>query len=1144
MIRKQIALAAAVALSFPAVIWALGLGPLQTNSALNEPYNARIELLGMTANDFDTLKIELADQDQFQRAGIPFTEDLLNLRFEVVENPSGSDYIAISTREPVREPFLNFLLELNWASGRMVREYTVLLDPPVQLTRRPSSSASATASRAPVQPATPRSAPAATRTYDGSDYAVQRGDTLWSIASRTMPAGANSVQQMMVALQTANPDAFIDGNINKLRSGAVLRIPDANAVADISRAQALDEVRRQQQQWLGSREIDTPSTAARPIGAAARSSATTSTPNSGARLQIVAPSDEGGGTAGGASREDLTVAQRENDELRAKIAEAEEIIDLLQRQVDIKDNELATLQSQLGSDSTDADEPVSTDEPAETVARTPAVEPAPEPEPEAEKPVTPVATRPATPPPAPAEKGLLETIGDMVPGGLITLGAGLVLIAAGIAALLLRSSRRNDDEPAFEMRPAVAKPAPKSPSEEAAGDDVDEAMSTVPGTDAEDFTATLDSLEAHGETSPDMVSTIEASHDELSSATVEVDPLEEVNVYLAYERFDQAEELVRKAIAANPDEHNYKLRLLEVFYSANDKKAYEEAARDLHDAVDGSGPLWDSAVAMWQEMSPNRAMFEEVTDFNKTGVYAAGAAAAGAAAKTFVDITGDDAQADGDLTESTAVGLATEAMDDVGSDLDFDLSNTTDMADSGTVDFTATEHELDQADIQTIIEQPAESVADEPDGIFDITAGGDESAEDVFDISGGVESPVEPVDFQATIADESGAAIDDPLDVTTSGQLSPEDHSDLLNVTSPGAAADEDMLDITSSQFGDTQDGLDLSSRQEETELPRFDVSDTVAPLFDADEAAGETVAAASETVASLEDLAETAADMEGTTDEMVLDFDIGEIADTDSAEDTVAVLGDDDFDLALETTGNLEEIEAERLGASTEGELDFDLTVDEDTGGMEDSLAGASTDLDLTLDGDDDELPDLSLHGGELDAIVGSPAESAANLEDDLVTTDSAADELDSEFDLSLEDTSELSELAIEETVELPRMGSVAAADDDGIEFDDDETSLEELTKSMEDTVSGLGGVGAELDVSMDIDAALNEEHALELPDDGELDAQLSDEDEADTKLNLAKAYIELGDKDGARAILDEVMRDGTSAQRSEARSLRDQLA
>jgi pilus assembly protein FimV len=400
--------------------------------------------------------------------------------------------------------------------------------------------------------------------------------------------------------------------------------------------------------------------------------------------------------------------------------------------------------------------------------------------------------------------------------------------------------------------------------------------------------------------------------------------------------------------------------------------------------------------------------------------------------------------------------------------------------------------------------------------VLDITSGGEEAPAgtgDVFDIS----ATQEGLDLDFTQGD-AVTTPSDLLDVTRSGDVTAGDHGDLLNVTTPGPTGteDEDVLDITTSQFGDTQGGADAAPEK----LIEFDISDTVAPAFDSQDR--------DEPLVMPVEAAPLGEDVSG--DEGALDFDIGGLAttDTDEAEDF-----GDDFDLALETTGDLEQMDADAAAAAASGSVDLDLTLD-DAG----AAKAAGEDLDLTVDGElsgTATVPEMSLQGSELDSIV---AQAEATMSD----LDAEAD-ADADFDLSLEDTSELSELAIDETLELPR-----GDETDLSGFDADQTSLEDLTRSMEDTVSSLDGSGLDLDVSMDLDAALAAEtnvpeSTLVLPTDPDAEVQ-SDVDETDTKLNLAKAYIELGDRDGARSILDEVVREGSPAQQAEAESLRSQLS
>jgi pilus assembly protein FimV len=1116
MIRKVLALTA-VALLAPGLAHALGLGPLETRSALNEPFNARIELVGATAQDFDTLTVELADAAQFQRAGIPLTEVLLNLDIEVIQPPSGADYVSITTREPVREPFLNFLLEINWANGRIIREYTVLLDPPSYVTQR--------AQRAPAAPPVARAVPSEAEpsravqapSIGSSSYGpTASGDTLWSIASRSVPDPSVSVHQMMLALLEANPDAFINGNINALKQGVVLRIPDYEAATRLSRSEAIAEVGRQTEAWESARLA---STGQQPLGTPRRGGADrTSGGESGARLEIVAPGEgeaEGASAApvaGGSSeinllRESLDALEQENAEQRARLSEAEEIIDLQQRQIDIKDQELAALQQRLAEQGAaeEAAAPSAEPSPPEAPvaeAEAPAEEPAPEPE--TAPPPTP---RPSVPVTEPAAGGLV----DAVPGGWLTVGGAALVVALVVIGFTTRALRGRGEQAMPRVSPALATAGAGA----AATTLFDEAetkprarqaepaafSATQPGATAESLAeSTLAEMPAE-----DFMRTMEATAEDLQVAPTAEDPLEEVNVYLAYERFDQAEELVRNAIAKYPNEHKYKLRLLEVFYSANDKRKYEEAARSLRDAVPEKDPLWQSALAMWQEMSPNRALFADSGDYVTTLV---GLPGTDAASKTFLDVTGN-------LAESTQVSLRREAEEDTTeeSGLDFDLESGKAGAEEGFVDVTAGTGK-EQSVLDLLGTEPRADSGE----VLDITAGREESPEamgTVLDI--GAETKSEALEFDLGMMEEAETA-SDLLDVTKSGEFAPDDQAEILNVTSPGAAVadDEDLLDITTSQFGDTQDGLE--TRSEASQPIEFDVSDTVAPAFETEEVEDK------DEVVPLD----SAPLAEAAKGEETLDFDIGSLDQVSPGEELPI---EDDFDLSLETTGDLDELE----GAATKTEPELGATQEESS-----ALRDTDQGLELTLDDDTQDTlnpEDLSLHGSEIDSLIDDAKATMQELHAD--------DDTDGGFDLSLEDTNELSELAIDETLELPR-----AEETDISAFDDDQVSLEELTKSMEDTFAGLDSESPELEQSMDLDAELEgaatteerPEPTIVMPTDPDVEVQ-SDVDETDTKLNLAKAYIELGDKDGARTILDEVIRDGTEGQRDEARGLRAQL-
>ena len=237
---------------------AAGLGKLTVLSALGQPLRAEIELTTSAGEDPASMAVKLASPEAFRSANIEFNPALLSLRF-VVEQRAGRQIIRVNSAQPLNEPFVDMLLELSWNNGRLVREYTFLLDPAELRTTQPAQVASAAPARS--QPAVPPAssqpaAPAATAPAsesrerariaaaregaqrqaaqrDAADaessYRVRRGDTLSGIAVRVKPAEI-SLDMMLVALYRANPDAFIGNNMNRLKSGQILSVPDSDAI--------------------------------------------------------------------------------------------------------------------------------------------------------------------------------------------------------------------------------------------------------------------------------------------------------------------------------------------------------------------------------------------------------------------------------------------------------------------------------------------------------------------------------------------------------------------------------------------------------------------------------------------------------------------------------------------------------------------------------------------------------------------------------------------------------------------------------------------------------------------------------------------------------------------------------------------------
>ncbi|MCK5668890.1 MAG: hypothetical protein KAI15_07375, partial [Gammaproteobacteria bacterium] len=383
--------------------------------ALNQPFKARVELLSATADELDSLKVSLAAQDAFDRAGIQRSFLLTELRFRVQETEKGSDYIRIYSNDPIREPFLNFLLEINWSKGRLFREYTVLLDPPTyivpgskkkavihpkapiveidsddhqvvyDLDYKPESK-TRVSQPAPVTPSyepqsyEPQSSYEASPTinYAGSgDYGpAVTGDTLWSIAKAARPDSSVSIQQMMLAILSANPEAFIENNINGLKRGAILQIPETSEADSLNRSDAFEQAKNQNALWDEYKGHIASRVAERPEGVGTADQLTESVDierepsvteieeTDEAELRLISESDQGIGSDQSTTEpsgvnvdalknelvlvnESIEALTMENAELKDKLTETEGIIDDLKRLIVLKEDDLAAMQEQI-----------------------------------------------------------------------------------------------------------------------------------------------------------------------------------------------------------------------------------------------------------------------------------------------------------------------------------------------------------------------------------------------------------------------------------------------------------------------------------------------------------------------------------------------------------------------------------------------------------------------------------------------------------------------------------------------------------------------------------------------------------------------------------------------------------------------------
>lgn len=394
----QLPLAITLALSATNAL-ALGLGPVHVNSKLNQPLDAEIPVIQGTQGEAEGLLASLASAEDFERVGLNRSRLTVPLEFAVTKNARGEMFIRITSKEPVRDAFIDVLVEANWPKGRLLREYAILLDPPVSAPATTRSTATAAspgtpgsvtlvkreptkpdrAAAAPAAPRAPKPAAAAEPKAAGGEYGpVAAGETLSAIARTEIAGSGVTHNQMMLALLKHNPDAFYRNNINALKRGAILRIPsaaEAKAVGSASEAAALAQA--QIEDWRGGRAsptlvADAGGKPAAPADAgekpkASSTTATASTKGSGERLELVPPKagkdsiamadrpGSGGGSAAlteikaelSRTKEALTARDQETGELKSRVRELEDLKGKNDRLINLKDSEIAELQRKL-----------------------------------------------------------------------------------------------------------------------------------------------------------------------------------------------------------------------------------------------------------------------------------------------------------------------------------------------------------------------------------------------------------------------------------------------------------------------------------------------------------------------------------------------------------------------------------------------------------------------------------------------------------------------------------------------------------------------------------------------------------------------------------------------------------------------------
>jgi pilus assembly protein FimV len=657
-------LAALVIALLPCVAGAAGLGRITVLTAIGQPLLAEIELVAVTPQELSSLSARLALPDAYRQANLQYNVALTGARITIEKRSNGQNYLRIVSTRAVTEPFIDLLVELIWAAGRLSREYTALLDPPgipplvsaptvtAAPEARPAPAAPAPAPQPPVAveppaspapivtapivttPATPApesatpAAPApvtaapvtaapsvpspvavapvaATPMAAGKEYGpIERGETLGKIARSTMPEGV-TLEQMLVALFRTNPDAFIRNNLNLVRAGKILRVPDREEVeTTVARDDAIREYRTHVADWNAYRQqlADAAGTVPAEKRAAVSGKITPKVEDKAVRGEpkdvVKLSKGEPSGTAAGKGKspgtaerirmleEEAIARERALAEANSRISQLERTIKDMQKLAELKSPGMAAAQQQ-------AQKP-----PAPAATAKPAPQPAPakaEPKPAPAKPEAVAAAKPAPaaapapkpqpaaqpkPKPVPATQQREPELMDEILAAAsdpLYLGAGGALVLGGLAFWMVRRRRvgagRSDSPP---IAPKLEMAAAGAGAAAVTGDTAEETTARTPAATSID----------------------------------DVDPLQEAEVYIQYGRDGQAEEILKEALARNPGREDVQLKLLEVYAGRKDKDAFGKVAADLSRRTGGAGGNWLKAAAMGFALDPANQLYE------------------------------------------------------------------------------------------------------------------------------------------------------------------------------------------------------------------------------------------------------------------------------------------------------------------------------------------------------------------------------------------------------------------------------------------------------------------------------------------------------------------------------------------------------
>ena len=696
-------------------VFALSLGRITVQSALGEPLRAEIEVPNISAEEAASLKANVASPAAFVAAGLEYNPAMAGLQATLARRADGRSYIRLSSDRPINDPFVDMILEANWSSGRIVRDYTMLFDPPSLKQSAPVPTLAQSSVPAPAPAPVPAPAPAkaapapaapvaeAARPTAGKPAAaaptppankivskpesnnaqqvvVKTGDSASKIAMRSKSSDV-SLDQMLVALLRTNPDAFSKGNLNRLRAGAVLDLPSSDQAKSVSTTEATQTVVAQSKDFNEFRR--------NLAGSAPKTAVETADRKSTGKVEAKVDDKKPASTAADKLTLSKGALQSKADE--AKLAKERADKDATARAAELAKNiadlnKLSAASAQKTAPApaaaSSATKPASPATPAVEVSKATVPIAAPAASAATAKatasPVT-AASTPAQPKPAPAvvpveEPGLIDQL--LEDPALPLAGGGLIALLGGFALYRRQQAKKRTahvDSSFLESRLQ-----PDSFFGASGGQRVDTAQNGA------------------------AASSMNYTNSQLNAAD-DVDPVAEADVYLAYGRDMQAEEILKEALRHNPGRLAIHSKLLDIYVKRRDAGSFLSSAQNAFQLVGIESPEWAHICEQGLTIDPENPLYQP----------------GGASASGFASV--EQSSVAGTLGDSTVPISSLAEMPHAGTDLDLDLDfSAEDEANSGLQELSA-QAPSDSSNEQTVKINAQEEF--ESNGLdFDISA--------------------------------------------------------------------------------------------------------------------------------------------------------------------------------------------------------------------------------------------------------------------------------------------------------------------------------------------------------------------------------------------------------------------------------------